>query len=461
MAPGEANASHSRSRRMSRKVFLRLAGNIAGAVALGACAPRTAGPGPHGSSASQMVYQDWRTDYFSAMAQTMLEEFHATHPNIHVFFTPDPIELNEKMLADFQAGTAPDVFAGCCEFFPVWAQKGNLLNLTPYVRADLDSATLNDWDPAQIKALQLRDGQQFALPKYHGALALYYNKDLLDRYGAPYPDNTWTHADYLAALEQFGRDRDRVGENIVWGSMIDIGWDRLQVHVNGWGGHFVDPADPTRSLMAERPAIEALQWVRERMWTDRIIASRLDVQNLNTWEAFTQERIAMVEDGSWALKNVLEKAPFRIGVASFPAGPARKVTLSTTDGFGIYARTAYPEAAWELLKFLISPRFGRAMARAHLLQPARASLVEEWTAVVKEQYPQKAADLDVAAFAEGHIKGYSVTAEIFERQEEARRLALAAWEQIFTLGRAPVSMMRDVSDRIQLAQQPAAEDGGG
>jgi hypothetical protein len=98
----------------------------------------------------------------------------------------------------------------------------------------------------------------------------------------------------------------------------------------------------------------------------------------------------MVEDGSWALKDILEGARFRIGVAPFPAGLARRVTLATTDGFGIYAGTRYPEAAGELLKFLVSKEYGRTMAEVHLRQPARESLVDEWAAVVRRQYPESA-----------------------------------------------------------------------
>ena len=45
----------------------------------------------------QLVYQDWRTEWFPAMAQQMLELFHASHPNIRVFFTPDPEDLVERM----------------------------------------------------------------------------------------------------------------------------------------------------------------------------------------------------------------------------------------------------------------------------------------------------------------------------------------------------------------------------
>jgi multiple sugar transport system substrate-binding protein len=442
--------------RYSRRVFLRLAGMVAASAALGACVPQGLGRGPHGSETGEIVYQDWRTDWFSGMAQQMLETFNAAHPNIHVFYTPDPNNLDEKMIADFQEGTAPDVLQGCCDFLPAWGQKGYLLDLRPYVEADLDRSTINDWDQAQYRAQFTRHGVEFALPKYHGALALFFNKDLFDRHGVEYPNGSWTHDDYVQAMRSFVQGQTGASAQELWGSMIDISWERLQVHVNGWGGHFVDPQDPTRSLMAGQEAMEAMHWLRDRMWGDHTMASPLDVQNLETRQAFIQQRIAMVEDGSWALKDILEGAPFRVGVAPFPAGPAHKVTLATTDGFAIYAGTKYPEAAWELVKFLIGRDYARAMARAHLLQPARASLVDEWVGFIREQYPEQTKQMDLAAFAEGHLKGYSVTAEIFANMAEARRLTRVAWEQIFTLGRTPVALMQDVSDQVEQAQKSAA-----
>jgi len=387
------------------------------------------------------------------MAQDALQEFHASHPNIRVFYTPDPADLGTSMLADMQAGTAPDVFAGCCTFFPIWAQEGHTLDLRPYVEADLDQAIIDDWDPAQYRAFFTRDRRQYGLPKYHGALALYYNKDLLDQYGVDYPDGTWNHDDYLSAMKRLTHDRDGDGVTDLWGSMIDVSsWDRIQVHVNGWGGHLVDPEDPTRCRMAEPEAMAAMEWIRARMWDDKVMATFLDVQNLTTRQAFINGQTAMVEDGSWALKDILAGANFRIGVAPLPAGPVRRVTLATTDGFGIYAGTQHPDAAWELLKFLISEKYGRAMAKANFLQPARASLVDDWAAFIREEFPQKAKDVNIAAFADGHIKGYSVTAEIFANMGEATRLAYAAWHQIFTLGQVPVEQMRSVCQEIQETQ---------
>jgi multiple sugar transport system substrate-binding protein len=204
--------------------------------------------------------------------------------------------------------------------------------------------------------------------------------------------------------------------------------------------------------MDEPEALAALEWLRARMHDDRVMATFLDVKNVATRQAFITEKLAMVEDGSWALKDILANAKFRLGVAPFPAGPARRVTLATTDGFGIYAGTRHPEAAWDLVKFLISKEYGRAMARANFLQPARASLIEEWISFIQAEFPQQTRDVDLAAFADGHLKGYSVTAEIFANQAEAQQIADAAWHQIFTLGQTSVDELAQVCRQIQAAQ---------
>ena len=439
--------------KITRREFLRLAGLSAAGTALAACGTPLATPTAQGRV--ELVYRDWRTDWFPPMVQQMLDEFHAAHPKIRVYYNLDPenAEFEEKSLADLQSGTAPDVFQGCCSYLPIWAQKGYLLDLRPYVQAGLDRATIDDWDPIQYKSFFTRDGRQYALPKYHGALALYYNKDLFDQARVDYPDDSWTHDDYLAAMKRLTKEPGSDGQPGTWGSMIDITWERIQIHVNAWGGHFVDPNDPTRSQMAEPPALEAMEWIRARMWDDKVMATALDVQNKGTQEAFLAGQLGMVEDGSWALKSILSNARFRVGLALIPKGPARRATLATTDGFGIYASTKHPDAAWELMKFLIGKDYGRAMAKAQFLQPARSSLVDEWIQFIREQFPEQTRDLNIAAFADGHRRGYSVIGEEFANQADALRLAKAAWQQIFTLGQSPVTTMREVSQEIERAQQ--------
>lgn len=456
MEPDNSSSFVKPTSSLSRRDFLRLAGVAGLGVLLSGCNPLLQGPSAESGKKVQLVYQDTRDDWFLPMAQEMLKEFHDLHPDTEVFFLPEPEgsqSKEEKMLADMQAGIAPDVFQGCCSWFPVWAQKGHTLDLRPYVAAELDKATIAEWDPAQYNALFTNDGKHYALPKYHGALALYYNKDLFDRYGVSYPHRVWTHEDYLDAMRRLTHDTNGDGEIDLWGSQTYITWDRIQVHVNAWGGHLVDPADPGKSLMGEPEALEAQEWLRARMWDEHVMATPLDVQNMWPDDVFISGKIAMLEEGSWRLKHILSNADFRVGVAPFPAGPARKVTLTTTDGYAIYAGTKQPQAAWELIKFLTGVEYGRAMAKHGFMQPARASIVGDWIRFIQKEFPEQTRGMDLYAFADGHIKGYSVVAEVAANMAEATHIANAAWDQVLTLGKEPVDILKDAARQIDSANR--------
>src|SRR5512133_1689790 len=145
LADDSASLTEGASPCLSRRDFLKVAGLAAAGTALASCAPFLPGPAPTPGRKVQLVYQDWNTDWFAPMAQRMLDQYHATHPSISVFYPREPDDVETRMLRDMEAGTAPDVFEGCCSWFPILAQKGYSLDLGPYVRADLDRATIEDW----------------------------------------------------------------------------------------------------------------------------------------------------------------------------------------------------------------------------------------------------------------------------------------------------------------------------
>ena len=62
-------------------------------------------------------------------------------------------------------------------------------------------------------------------------------------------------------------------------------------------------------------------------------------------------------------------------------------------------------------------------------------------------------DTEIAAFADGHIKGYSVTAEIFANMADAKRITYAAWDEILTWGQASVDQMENACRQIQEVQK--------
>jgi multiple sugar transport system substrate-binding protein len=258
-------------------------------------------------------------------------------------------------------------------------------------------------------------------------------------------------------MKKLTLDRNHDGQTDVWGSMMWLSWIRFQAHINGWGGHIMDPADDSKCLLGQPEALAALEWLRARTWDDGVMANKLRVNNLAPSAAFAGGQIAMAEDGSWALNEILSDAKFRVGVAPFPTAPVRKVTSATIDGFGIYAGTRYPDAAWEFVKFLICKDAGRAMARAGLLQPARASLVEDWAKAVRERFPEQAKELDVAAFADGHVKGYAVTPETAAEIAGASRILTEAMEKLITFGDGSTELIKAAAQEIDASQRPASD----
>ena len=73
-------------------------------------------------------------------------------------------------------------------------------------------------------------------------------------------------------------------------------------------------------------------------------------------------------------------------------------------------------------------------------------------AVIREEFPAKTEGVDIAAFADGHLKGYSVTAEVFDNMDDAKRIAYDAWDRLFNLGQTSVEQMDAVCAEIEAAQ---------
>ncbi len=72
--------------------------------------------------------------------------------------------------------------------------------------------------------------------------------------------------------------------------------------------------------------------------------------------------------------------------------------------------------------------------------------------MIREELSDAAAEVDIAAFADGHVNGYSVTAEVFPNMADATSIASVAWDRILTLGQGSVDQMGDVCAQIEAAQ---------
>ncbi|WP_158606975.1 ABC transporter substrate-binding protein [Paenibacillus ginsengarvi] len=88
-----------------------------------------------------------------------------------------------------------------------WANAGLLLDLEPLARKS--KYDLGSFSPAAIAQLKANDeGKLFGLAPELTSYALYYNKDLFDRYGVPYPTNRMSWEETMRLARQFPIDPD-------------------------------------------------------------------------------------------------------------------------------------------------------------------------------------------------------------------------------------------------------------
>ena len=452
----------NRQVKLSRRLILRTSAYLALGAGLAACAsapaptsaPREEAATPAAPTAAPaekavIRWQDW-PDWEPQMDQLM-ELIAQELPQIEVEFEPLGEGFEEKTLAMMVAGTAPDVITGWGPVFRKWAEKGQLLDLQPFVDRDLTPEQLADfhqwqWDGMVDRVTKIR----FAVPYYINLIMLYYNKQAFDEEGVPYPDKNLDRNGYTEMLLRMTKRED--GKTVRWGGSQPIWYDRILIIVQAYGGHFVNPDDWTECWLDKAEAQDALEWLRARMWDDNSVAQPLQLQGIGQaagteagpWAA---GMLATTEDGMGAIMFYVNESRFDWALTHLPPGAARRATLGTTDGWAVYRGTKQPEACWEFLRFLTGNKFQPFIMESWGGIPCRASLLPRWKDTVTGAYPVLA-DANLDAVLEVLEMGYPMLTEEFKKQGESEAIINAALEKVFQVGDTPVSYFTQVAAEV-------------
>lgn len=365
------------------------------------------------------------------MGEKGAELFAQKFPQVEVKPEPPPENQQQQILTQMVAGSAPDIIGMCCDVLPFWAQKGQLLNLDPFVDQDLTSEQIKDYPEAHWNAFTNPHVGRYAMPMYMGSIVLYYNKDTFDAKGVPYPDDTWEwKLDGSGTYEEALRKLAEPG-NKIWGGRIGDNPDRLQQKLAGNGGHWVDPDDDLKAAFDQPAALDALQWLYDRIWVDDIVIRDTAREGQNWHTLMGNGRIAVYENGDWQLFPMVETATYNWDVAPIPKGPVQRNTLATTDGWAIWKGTKAPQECWEFLKFLQTDEWNELMITIGLLRPSRLSLFDKWVNLVSKSVPELA-DKNLKAF--GEAVSYATPLELFQFNVEATEIIVAARDETIRTG---------------------------
>lgn len=338
---------------------------IIGVALLSGCGRREAGQGT-----TEIVYLTRATPDQLEVWRRATKEFMRQNPDVRVRFENLPYaQYWDKFQTMTAAGVAPDVIFMESSRFPKFAESGSLLNLEPYVERDGGDLDLDDFYPRALDSYRW-NGDIYGMPNDIAIGVVFFNKDLFDEAGVPYPKQDWTWSEYLSAAKALTFDFDEDGRIDQFGTLIGD-W-RHFVWQNG-GEVVDDPHHPTRSTMNTPEVIEALQWLVDLRFKHHVTTRPGELADMGGYEMFMTGKVAMMFGGHWDVPTLSKVRRFRWDVAPLPK---RKLRANNAYGSAlcIPSKSRNKDAAWRYIKFLTGLEGQAIMVGSDFSTPARKSV---------------------------------------------------------------------------------------
>ncbi len=198
-------------------------------------------------------------------------------------------------------------------------KAGLLANLQPYFDIAPELSNADEYPVKLYDAWRFDGSNLYGNPENLQVLALYYNRDLFDAAGVPYPDETWTWDNVLdAATKLTRRDGDQTTQ---WGmdiGVMDIWWGAQTLAWAMGGGFFDKIVEPTRFQVSDPVNIKALTFLRDLIFVHKVAPTKTQrsatAQDIGI---FQTGKVAMFFDGSWSISG-FQDVPFKWDMAPLP-----------------------------------------------------------------------------------------------------------------------------------------------
>jgi multiple sugar transport system permease protein len=330
---------------------------------------------------------DWADLDEMPLDRQAIAAFERLHPNIHIVYEPNPgRQYEEKILTGLAANEPPDVFLLDSKLVPTFTNKKVLLDLTPFVQTlHIDTA---QWFPSVLDIAR-RGAGLYAFPKGFTPLMVFYNKELFERAGIPYPSNRWTWNDYLSVAKRLTLDLNGDGKTDQYGAAFTNYFFYWIPWVWTGGGDVVSPDGSRATGYLNSPTTEsALQFLidlRSKYHVAPDVGSWVQAEKTGmNYQLFANGKIAMVVDGHWRMPRFLKNlrdGTLKIGVAPFPRFPTgQKFNVMYESGWCVPVNTRHPDEAAMLAAFMASETAARIRSAQSLEIPAVIRVAKEMEA---------------------------------------------------------------------------------
>lgn len=296
---------------------------------------------PAAGAAEAIRYITWVGGSSKALEDEVVDLFRQRNPDVTVNFETVPGGTNgilEHILLATAGGVQIDLALTHTHWLQSLIEQGLVLDLRPFI--ERDKIDLKQFPPGVTQSYTGSRGEIYALPFQWTTILLAYNKDYLDRMGMAYPAENWSIFDLYNAAKKLTVSRGNKVET--WG----FGEQNLDEYVwRLWGVPFLDNSR-TRSGWENPKAIEAWAWYGQ-IYQEGIVQ--------NDWSQWAAGKVGLRLAWPHTLIEVARTVADAWDIALHPVGATgERVSRAAGAQWVILKTSKNPEAAWRLLKFLIS-----------------------------------------------------------------------------------------------------------
>jgi ABC-type glycerol-3-phosphate transport system substrate-binding protein len=299
-------------------------------------------------------FQSWHwgeTPWVNALNE-FVKTYNQANPGVEVVRDDSRYADKESVfITQSQAKAAADIAHFSYRPIRQFADRGYLMDLTPFIEKEGGQKYLAQWDPASLEVCKYK-GKIYCLPDDNNPMVLMYNKELFKEAGLDpaKPPATWDQ--FLEYGKKLTRG-DRYGVGIIGARQEGI-FMRFNPWPWGAGGEYLSP-DEKRSALDSQEFLEGFKFYVELLTKHKVVPPGVIEQG-------AQEVRTQLAHGKVAMIITLPAAPGIVqainpninvrevmALAPVPVGK-KKVTSTWFSLRVISSSTKNPEAVWKVYR---------------------------------------------------------------------------------------------------------------
>jgi multiple sugar transport system substrate-binding protein len=344
---------------------------LTGLIALGSAVPVAAQ-----ELSAEISFGFWGDQAEASAYEAIAAAFEERYPgvDVQIEYVPNASDFYTRLATGYAAGLAPDVFLINYRRYGQFAARDALVPIGPMLAS---SETLNEEDyyPQPLEAFQF-NGELMCLPQNLSSLVVYYNRDLFDAAGVPYPKDGWTWDEFLTAAKALTQDRDSDGLTDQHGLGVENSLIRFTPFIWQAGGELVDDLDRPTTLTIDTPeAREAIQFFIDLSLVHKVVPTEAEVLAVSDEDRFINGTTAMLLQSRRVVPTLRQIESFTWDVAPLPQHEEAAGILHS-DAYCMSATTERQDIAWKFIEFANGPEGQQFAARVGRTVPSLKAVAE-------------------------------------------------------------------------------------